>query len=282
MLYLNFFNSRKYSLDINGFTRDYLLHAPSSSEKMPLVIALHGYKDYPRLMEFYSGLSRKADKEKFIVAYPYGTNNQEDKNLSWNGGVCCGNGVLSNVSDVEFINNLTDELIRTQNVDPKRVYVVGFSNGALLAYRIAAETPDKYKAFAIVSGSIGGKVYKKLPPYVIPDPKKPISVLIMHGMNDKRIPYLGGENANKDGSFKSFKDSGDLWIRSNVCGDGVKAENKLIIHESFSKCKDEVNIDLYTVKDSGHVWFGSLMEFPKNFMGKAVPATDIIWNFFNK
>ncbi len=248
---------------------------------MPLVIALHGYKDNPRLMEFYSGLSRNANKEKFIVVYPYGTKNAEDKNLSWNGGVCCGNGVLSNADDVAFINGLTDELIKTRNVDPKRVYIVGFSNGALLAYKIASETPDKYKAVAIVSGSIGGKVYKKLPPYQIPDPKKPMSILIMHGMKDQRIPYLGGENANEDGSFKSFKESADFWIKSNGCKASIKTEDKIVIHESFEKCEEGINTQLYTIKNSRHVWPGGLAEIMKNINRQSFPATDIIWNFFN-
>jgi polyhydroxybutyrate depolymerase len=179
MFYLNFLASKKYALQSDGVNREYLLHFPrsySSKDNFPLVIALHGYTDNPRLMEFYSGLSREADREGFVVVYPYGTKNEKDKNLSWNGGSCCGNGVLSDVKDVEFINNLTDELIRKYKIDPKKIFIVGFSNGGLLTHRIASVAPERYKAFAVVSGSIGGKVYKKLPEYVIPLPTKTIII----------------------------------------------------------------------------------------------------------
>lgn len=280
LVYVKLFNSRKYSIEIKGVTRQYLLHAPNSTSKMPLIIALHGYTDNPRLMKFYSGLSRKSNKEKFIVAYPYGTRNKEDNNLSWNGGSCCGNGVLNNVDDVSFINNLTDELVKKYNIDPKKIYVVGFSNGALLAYRIAAETPERYNAFAIVSGSIGGKVYKNLPEFNISKPKKPVSILMMHGEKDVRISYFGGENQKKDGSFKSFEESTNFWIENNNCINPKTMDNSKVNHKSYLKCDNNVKTETYTVKNSGHIWPGGILELVKNLKGQTVSATDIIWDFF--
>ncbi len=283
MHFLNLLGSKKQSIELDGSNREYLLHLPryyDSSKDLPLVIALHGYTDSPRLMEFYSGLSRKAEKENFIVVYPSGTKSASDKNLSWNGGSCCGNGVLSDVKDVEFINKLTDELIIKYKIDPKRIYIAGFSNGGLLAYRIASEAPERYKAIAVVSGSIGGKVYKKLPEYVIPAPTKPISLLLMHGMRDGRISYNGGLNASKDGEFKSFKDSSELWIKNNKCGGNLKTENDTSIHESYENCEDGTRVELYSVKKSGHMWFGGIGELINNLKGESVPATKIIWSFF--
>lgn len=285
MIFLNFLGSKKQLIETNGSTREYLLHLPrsyDSSDNLPLVIALHGYTDNPRLMEFYSGLSRKAEKENFIVVYPYGTKSEDDKNLSWNGGSCCGNGVLSDVKDVEFINKLTDELITKYKIDPKKVYITGFSNGGLLAYRIASETPVRYKAIAVVSGTIGGKVYKKLPEYVVPTPNKPISMLLMHGMKDGRIPYRGGLNEAKNGEFKSFQDSSELWIKNNSCTGTLKTENDISIHESYENCELDTNVELYSVKKSGHMWFGGVGEFIKNLKGESIPATNLIWSFFEK
>ncbi len=283
MILLNFLGSKKQSIELGGSTREYLLHlsrSHDSSENLPLVIALHGYTDNPRLMEFYSGLSRKSDREGFVVVYPYGTKNDTDKNLSWNGGSCCGNGVLSNVEDVQFINSLTDELIEKYKIDPERIYIAGFSNGGLLAHRIASETPERYKAIAVVSGAIGGKVYKKLPPYIIPNPKKPVSMLLMHGMKDSRIPYKGGLNNSKDGEFKSFKESSELWIQNNNCKGSLKTENKVSINESFENCENETRVELYSVKESGHMWFGGIGELFKNLKGESISATSIIWSFF--
>lgn len=284
MILLSLFNSRKKSIQVNGNNREYLIHTPllKNSEKMPLVIALHGYTDNPRLMEFYSGFSRKSEKEKFVVVYPYGTKNEKDKNLSWNAGSCCGNGVLKDIDDVTFINALTDELIKNNNIDPKRIFLVGFSNGGLLVHRIASETPSRYKGVAVVSGTIGGKVYKELDPYVVSDPKKPISILMMHGQIDTRIPYLGGLNNNKDGDFKSFKESSNLWIKNNKCEGMIEAREKNVIKQVFENCSLDGKIELYSIKDGGHIWFGSIFDLIKNKKLSNISSTDTIWNFFNK
>lgn len=279
---LSLLSTKKHTLSFNNSQREYLLHPPPSyknGDKFPLVIALHGYTDNPRIMEFYTGLSRKADKEKFIVVYPYGTKNNQDKNLSWNGGSCCGNGVTNDIDDVGFINSLTDELVKKYKVDPQKIYLVGFSNGALLTYRIISETPERYQAAAIVSGSIGGKVYKKLPEFNIKDPKSPISLLAIHGMTDTRIPFDGGLNKVGNGSFKSFKEATELWMNVNGCSGEVMKEDEIVKIQKFEKC--DKDLELYSVKNAGHVWGGSLLDY-KNLIGRnSFPATDIILEFFN-
>jgi len=279
---LSFLSTKKHTIDANNNSREYLLHLPKSyksGDKFPLVIALHGYRDNPRLMEFYSGFSSKADKEKFIVVYPYGTKNNDDKNLSWNGGVCCGNGVTSNVDDVDFINTLTDVLVKNYKVDEERIYLVGFSNGSLLTYRIISETPERYRAAAIVSGSIGGKVYKKLPEFKIKNPKTPISLIAIHGLEDSRIPYNGGINKAGDGSFASFQEATDLWIKVNNCFDMKQEENELVKIQKFEKC--DKNLELYTVKNAGHVWGESILDYKNVIKRKSFPTTDTILNYLN-
>jgi polyhydroxybutyrate depolymerase len=207
LLIINFFSllsTKKYSFDFKGVNREYLLHLPfgyKPSNNYPLLVVLHGFGDHPRLIEQYSGFSRKADKEKFIVAYPYGSQNKKTQKFSWNGGSCCGEAFNKKIDDVLFINSLVDKLIKQYNIDSKRVYLTGFSNGALLTYKIAAEAPEKFSAFAIVSGSIGGKIKASDPYYYLRLPKKAVPILIMHGQKDALIPYLGGLNPEKNCNF---------------------------------------------------------------------------------
>ncbi len=277
---MSFLSTKKHSIDFKGENREYLLHIPKSyksGDKFPLVIALHGYKDNPRLMEFYTGLSRKADREKFIVVYPFGTKNNDDKNLSWNGGVCCGNGVTNDVDDVGFINSLTDELVKNYKIDAGKIYLVGFSNGALLTYRIISETPERYRAAAVVSGSIGGKVYKKLPEFRIEDPKSSISLIAIHGLEDGRIPYGGGTNKAGDGSFASFQEATDLWMEANNCSKVKLEENETVKVQKFEKC--DKNLELYTVKNAGHVWGGGILDYKNVLKRKSFPTTDVILDF---
>lgn len=281
--YFSLLSTKKYTFKFNPSTREYLLHLPSGykdSNSYPLVIALHGFGDHPRFIEQYSGLSRLSDKEKFIVVYPYGLQNTKTKKFSWNGGSCCGEAFNKKNDDVSFINQLVDQLIKKYNIDPKRIYLTGFSNGGLLTYRIAAQTPEKYAAFAIVSGSIGGKVKANDPYFSLPKAKTSVPILIMHGKNDNLIPYQGGLNKDKSAAFTSFRDSVDFWVNNNQANKKDTIENEKLILEKYESEDSSKNIEAYTIKDGGHAWFGSIMEYNKVLSGKSVPATKIIWDFF--
>src|SRR3990167_4987631 len=85
----SFFGTKTYSLKIDNLERTYNVHLPKGYEggnKYPLVIVLHGLSDNPTLVELNSGMSKKADREKFIALYPRGTG----KRPSWNAQFCCG------------------------------------------------------------------------------------------------------------------------------------------------------------------------------------------------
>ena len=60
-----------------------------------------------------------------------------------------------NVDDVAFIRALLDDLMRAYQVDAKRVYATGMSNGAIMAYRLASELSDRIAAIAPVAGAVG-------------------------------------------------------------------------------------------------------------------------------
>jgi polyhydroxybutyrate depolymerase len=209
-----------------------------------------------------------------------GSQNKKTQKFSWNGGSCCGEAFNKKIDDVLFINSLVDKLIKQYNIDSKRVYLTGFSNGALLTYKIAAEAPEKFSAFAIVSGSIGGKIKASDPYYYLRLPKKAVPILIMHGQKDALIPYLGGLNPEKTATFTSFEESTDFWIKNNNAKKKYSFENENLIHNSYETTDNTANIETYTFKVGGHAWFGGVMEFKKIIMRKSVSATDIIGNFF--
>jgi predicted peptidase len=46
--------------------------------------------------------------------------------------------------DVKFVEAILDELPKLVNVDPKRVYATGISNGGMMCHRLAREPPPCY------------------------------------------------------------------------------------------------------------------------------------------
>ncbi len=65
----------------SGVTRHYILHVPStyqSGNAVPLIINFHGLGFNSKEEASSTGMSAKADEEKFIVVYPDGLNSAWD------------------------------------------------------------------------------------------------------------------------------------------------------------------------------------------------------------
>ena len=173
------------TLTVGGLNRTYVVHVPKGHDPktpMPVVLALHGATMNGPMMAWFSGLNRKADEAGFIAVYPNGTGSFSS--FTWNGGNCCGSAMQNNVDDVAFIDALLDDLIASYHVDTRRIYATGMSNGAIMAYRLAAELSDRIAAIAPVSGAVGTEISQS---------KRPVSVLHFHGTMDEYIPFQGGK-----------------------------------------------------------------------------------------
>ena len=59
-----------------------------------------------------------------------------------------------NVDDVAFIKALLDDLAQFVQVDDRRVYATGISNGAIMAYRLTSELSERIAAIAPAAGPI--------------------------------------------------------------------------------------------------------------------------------
>ena len=89
-------------------------------------------------MEKFSGFSALADREKFLVLYPDGMG-LFGYLQHWNAGHCCGKAAKDKVDDVGFIAAAIEDVCDHLRVDRSRIYMLGFSNGGMMAYRFAAE-----------------------------------------------------------------------------------------------------------------------------------------------
>ncbi len=138
----------------------------------PLVILLHGLLNSPENMREMSGADPFADTHGFAVAYGVGVHE------AWNAGGCCGQATTD---DVGYLRQLVDDAASHTPVDRSRVYVWGFSNGAMLAARVACEAPDLVAAVGVVGGQA-----------MVPCPTIPVRLLHIHGTADMTVPWRGG------------------------------------------------------------------------------------------
>ncbi len=190
--------------------RGYWIYRPDryqGSNLLPVVLVLHGDGMDGEAMIRLCNLNEKADEAGFLVVYPNGTG-QKDKQLTWNAGRCCGSAQLKKREDVDFINNVLNDVEERYPVDRSRVYATGISNGAMMAYRLAAEIPYRIAAVAAVAGSLE----------VAPSSLKwPIPVLHFHGTQDEFVHFDDGHGprSEKRISINSAMDTIRTWVWVN-------------------------------------------------------------------
>lgn len=145
------------SIHVDGTERSYLLHVPpqyAPDAPMPVVLAFHGGGANAGTMAAFSGLSEKADQAGFIVVYPEGTG-RLPRMHTFNAGNYCGQTAARDVD--AFVGRVLDDLECVANVDHRRIFATGMSNGTMMAYGLASELSDRIAAIAPDGGLMGTK-----------------------------------------------------------------------------------------------------------------------------
>ena len=97
-------------------------------------------------------LTAAASSAGFLMIAPAGTADSSGSHF-WNATDACCNFENSQVDDVAYLDGLITEISAAYNVDPKRIYVVGHSNGGFMAYRMACAKADRIAAVVSVAGA---------------------------------------------------------------------------------------------------------------------------------
>jgi polyhydroxybutyrate depolymerase len=201
-----FAQQTSHSITSGGESRTYIKYLPSnfnqSSESLPLVIVLHGLGDTGMGMTG-TGFKQIADTARFVVVFPNGKANAFGQ-TGW------ANGTLletANTDDVQFINQLIDEIKTNNNIDLTKVYVCGMSMGGIMTYRIACELSHRIAAAASMTGTVATSVKNSCNPAVR------VPFMHWHGTADATVPYSG----NPLPSLELVQSSLDMWKNINAC-----------------------------------------------------------------
>ncbi len=263
---------RSGTLEIGGRTRTYFVHVPSGYEghkSLPLVFVLHGATQSPEGAERMSGMSSKADRENFLAVYPSGTG-RFSRIPTWNSGTCCSYAMENHVDDVAFLRALIKKLEQDYTVDPKRIYFTGISNGAMMSYRMACEMSDEIAAVAPVEGAQDTDCR----------PSNPVSIIVFHGTADRLVPFNGGSTPYQMGSKRSDTPVADtiaFWVKRDGCSPTPKHEETSVLHtDAYTGCTGGSGVTLFAIQGGRHTWPGTRIS------GNDVPATDLIWKFFDQ
>ncbi|MDQ4098789.1 MAG: hypothetical protein M3144_13100 [Actinomycetota bacterium] len=254
-------------LTVGGLSRSYRLYVPLSLDRAraaPLVLVLGGVGNTAESMVEATGFDRVADTGEFVAAYADGVNN------TWNAGYCCLLGAATGPDDVAFLERLIDDVQSEHNVDRTRVFAVGVSAGAMMAYRLACERPDRIAGVGSVAGAMIVEECQAA---------KPASVIEIHGTADQVVPYEGGDTAG--GATQPSPPTTavvERWAALNRCPAPAPAQTQgPVMTTSWNGCASGTAVRLITVEGGGHVWFAPGLG-PAN---GALDATQEIWSFLS-
>lgn len=171
----------------------YIEQADPGSHNKPLIIFLHGsgsneedlfgIKD--ELPADYTYLSVRAPFEVESDSYQWfnkkageGDYDGETADLKSSAGMI-----------VDFIAKATEKY----HTRPDKVFLVGFSQGAIMSYEVALRDPAVVRGIAVLSGKILPVLKSELKPA---DDLKQVAIFIGHGTADQKLPYSGATDAD--------------------------------------------------------------------------------------
>lgn len=265
---------KTYFLQIQNTNRSYLVHLPklyTNKQSYPLLLVLHGRSGSGKKMAEYTQFSSLADKQKFIVVYP----NAINKPTLWNAFY---EPKGKERDDITFIKTMLQQLQANYKINERKIYVVGYSSGAMMTYRIASELSDKIAAIAIISGSLGYRENNKN--IFIGKPTVSIPAIIVHGKKDSIVHFAGGMSLTVKTDLIGVKPSVEKWADYNECSKPPAKKTFLkdrYIREIYT-CKNNGQIVFYTLLDGSHKW-PILLPAENNQMTFTPSA---LWEFLSK
>lgn len=271
-----------FTLRHGGTDRQYLVHVPNGYDPeipAPLVMSFHGGGGNMTIQatDEYYGLISKSDKAGFIAVFPNGYSRLRNGGLAtWNAGNCCGTARDRAIDDVGFVRAVLDDVGRRTNVDPRRIFASGISNGAMMAYRLACEMSATFTAITAVAGTDNTMTCS---------PTRPVSILHIHARDDELVLFNGG--AGRDSpivtDFVSVPASIAKWVRSNGCSEVPRRvmENEGAYCDAYRQCRGGVEVRLCVTETGGHSWPGGTKPRGGKAGSSALSATDEMWDFFS-
>lgn len=178
----------------DGRKRSYLLHVPPDlpDGAADVVLVMHGAWDYARRLASGMRWHELADREGFVVAFPEATHPRIPRIAqAWNAGHCCLHAVRENIDDIGFLAAVRDDAAWRAGRRVRRLFLAGYSNGGMLAYRFAQLRPGEVAGVAGVSAALWSGPPDD-PGRFRPEYLPRVPVVHAHGRADKVVPFGGG------------------------------------------------------------------------------------------
>lgn len=225
---------------VGGLSRTYVTFSPAhpTASAIPALVVLHGINATPDEEASRDQLLPLVDAGETVAVYPAGYQK------TWNGGSCCGAAEVAGVDDVAFVATLIRQLGAEPGVSS--VYMIGYSNGGKVAYRVACADPELMKALISVSAVPGTSC-----------PAGPaVSLLQIASTKDPRVAYDSMTPAHITNGFREANVIAQVatWRRRDACTGSATAASVGGLSTQTWTCSGTSKVVLATYAGGDHGW----------------------------
>lgn len=147
---------------VDGKLREWWVYVPksvkASRKNVPMVMLIHGYSGNGRDYLTEGELHKVAEERGFIVVAPTGYRGAETvfrngraMQPQWNGHMEWKSG---DSDDIHFVDLVMEHVLNAYHIDPRRCYMAGVSNGAMLVCKALFLLTHRFAAFFPSSGNM--------------------------------------------------------------------------------------------------------------------------------
>lgn len=270
------------SFEYDGFDRTYNVRLPDDYDETisyPVIIVLHGAGGDGLDMQIGTQMDELAAQFEYIAVFPDGV----ERGWSFLDEEEMGRGDLY-TDDVGFLGVLLDRVIADYSVDEGRIFLAGYSNGALLTIRAGCELSSRLSGIAIVAGMYSFELIEHCAGADL------IPTMLVWGSDDDAFPVNGFVLARPNGTFRSslsYAQTRSYFATRFGCGAEVQprpVETREsifpVLEERYVGCASGVPAVFYAIAGETHDW-PARARFTFLDGQTIVNAEEAIFQFFN-
>lgn len=255
--------SSVHRLQVGTLTRSYLMLRPAAQAgPLPVVMVLHGRQLTPAGIERLSRMP--ATTGPAILVYPAGYGR------SWNAGGCCGSAHLAGIDDVRFLLQVVHQVQASQHDAAAKVYVVGYSNGGRMAYRLTCAAPGAFAGVAAVEA---------VPVDACPRTSA-VPIMIVASVHDPLLTIADGHPRKVMQGYvqPTVQTTVDTWRRLDGCtGTKSTAAVGLVSVTTWTSCAGTGRVAYALYSGGTHAWPGGTEGT------RGTPsAEDLLWGWLQR
>ena len=250
---------------IAGIQRQYHIYVPDSVADQPaeIIVLLQGGDAGSWIFPQQDLWESLADERGMILAVPIGMIFGDNEG-AWQ----LNTGPLT-MQDIQYISGMLDDISIQYEIEPARVFAVGYSLGSMFSYELACQMSGRFAAIASFAGTMP-VVHQSC------NLRRHVPIMHIHGTEDPIIQYHRTWDWKAWDSVGTMRDIPSLiqyWAGKYGCSeiDEIRSEN--VIKLQHSSCQQNVTVEHFRLVNGGHSWPKSIGE---------VSTHSLIWSFLDR